>query len=377
MTLTQAGDAAFVETPDLHDLIGHEAAWRDLAARAAEPNVFAEPDFLLPALARLAPRGLAIVFVWSDAMRARLIGLGAIERPRLSLGLARVWRSEQAALAALLVDREAAEDALAALLAWTAARGAAGLRLPFLETEGPTAQAAAALAARRSLPLVTLETRRRAVLRAGEGADFAAGLDKRRRKEWARQRRRLGERGRLETRSLGAAAGAEAFLAVENRGWKGARGTALARVEAHAAFANDMLARFAAQGALRAVALMLDDAPIAVGLALRTGARGFYWKTAYDERFAEYSPGLLLTLDLSRSLEREEGLTLVDSCAAPNHPMIDHLWRARLELADFALAVRPETAGRFARALAAGWLRERARARLKAVFNRFLRRKAS
>ena len=377
MTLTQAGDAAFVETPDLQDLAGREAAWRDLAARAADANVFAGPDFLLPALARLAPRRLAIVLVWSDAARARLIGLAVIEWPRLSLGLARVWRSEQAALAALMVDREAAGDALAALLAWAAARGAAGLRLPFLEAQGPTARAAAALAARRSLPLVMLETRQRAALPAGQGADFAAGLDKRRRKEWARQRRRLGERGRLETRSLDAAAGAEAFLAVENRGWKGARGTALARVEAHAAFANDMLARFAAQGALRAAALTLDDAPIAVGLALRSGARGFYWKTAYDERFAEYSPGLLLTLDLSRSLEREDGLTLIDSCAAPNHPMIDHLWRGRLDLVDLALAVRPEAAGRFARALAAARLREQARARLKAVVNKFLGRKAS
>jgi CelD/BcsL family acetyltransferase involved in cellulose biosynthesis len=377
VTPARAGAAAFAETPGLPDLARHEAAWRELAARAAEPNAFAEAAFLLPALARLAPRSVATLLVWSDAARARLIGVAAIERAPLTLGLARVWRSEQAALAALLVDREATEEALVAILAWTAAHGAAGLRLPCLEAQGPIARAVAALAARRSLPVAALDERQRAALPVGPAADFEASVDKKRRKEWARQRRRLADRGRLETRLLDAEAGAEAFLTLEKRGWKGVRGTALAQSEARAAFTRDMLARFSAQGALRAAALTLDDAPIAVGLVLRSGARGFYWKTAYDERFAEYSPGLLLTLDLSHRLEREDGLTLVDSCAAPNHPMIDRLWRGRLDLVDLALAVRPEAARRFALALGAARLRERARERLKQVVNRVLRRKSS
>ena len=54
MTERKAGDAAFVETPDVSDLARREAAWLDLAARAAEPNAFAESDFVIPAL--VAPR---------------------------------------------------------------------------------------------------------------------------------------------------------------------------------------------------------------------------------------------------------------------------------------------------------------------------------
>lgn len=377
MTRTRAGDAAFVETPGLSDLARHEAAWRDLAARAAEPNVFAEAAFLIPALTHLAPRGVATLLVWADAGRARLIGIAAIEHSAARVGLARIWRSEQAALGALLVDSEAAEEALAAILAWTGSHGAAGLRLPFLVMQGPIAAAVAALAERRSLPLVILDRRQRAALPVGPAASFETALDKKRRKEWARQRRRLADRGRLETPSLETAGGVEAFLALEARGWKGARGTALVQDEARASFTRDMLTRFAAQGALRAAALTLDGAPIAAGLALRSGARGFYWKTAYDERFAEYSPGLLLTLDLSRRLEREDGLTLVDSCAAPKHPMIDRLWPARLDLVDLALAVRSEAARRFALALGVARLREQARERLKSLANRLLRRKVS
>ena len=377
MTQTPVGETVFVETPDPRELAPLEAAWRDLAARAAEPNAFAEADFLIPALARLAPRRVALLLLWRDATKARLIGLAAVESPRLPLDLARIWRSEQAALAALLIDRDATAEALAAILAWVRRRGAAGLRLPFLLAQGPVAQAVAMIARRDALSFTTLDPRRRAALPAGAGADFEAGVDKKRRKEWARQRRRLEERGRLESVALASADVADLFLALESLGWKGKRGGALAKDAARAAFTREMLQRFATRGALTAAALTLDSAPIAIGLTLRAGERVFYWKTAYDERLAGYSPGVLLTLDLSRRLEREPGVTLVDSCAMPNHPMIDRLWPARIEIADFAVAADPAGARRFAMAIALIRLREWARGRLKLAANRLLRRKAT
>ena len=62
-----------------------EAAWRDLAARAGERNVFAEPDFLAPALNRLAGERIRVLLVWRDAARTALIGLAAIAPPPLPL----------------------------------------------------------------------------------------------------------------------------------------------------------------------------------------------------------------------------------------------------------------------------------------------------
>ncbi len=380
MTEPRAGDAPFVETPNPRDLAGREAAWLDLTARAAEPNAFAEAAFVIPALLRLAPGDrVATLLIWSDAGRERLIGAAAIETPRLPLGLARVWRSEQAGLAAIALDRDAAERSLSAMLAWLRRerRGVAGLLLPSLETNGPIARAVEAVAARESLRLEIVNPRQRAALPAGPTARFEASLDKKRRKEWARQRRRLEERGRVEARAADDANGVEAFLALEERGWKGARGSALAADAARAAFTREMLARFAARGQLRVERLALDGEPIAIGLVLRSGARAFYWKTAYDERFAEYSPGLQLTLDLSRRLEREPGLALIDSCAIAGHPMIDRLWRARLDLADFALALHAGPGRGFALGLAAADAKEWLRDLAKRAINPLLRRKRS
>ncbi|MGO4869912.1 MAG: GNAT family N-acetyltransferase [Roseiarcus sp.] len=380
MTEPRAGAAVFVETPDPRDLARCEAAWLDLAARATQPNVFAESAFLIPALVRLAPTDrVATLLVWSDAARTTLIGLAALEFPRLSLGLARVWRSEQAGLAAIALDRDGAARALSAIVAWLRRerRGVYGLVLPLLETNGPMAGAVQAFAERESLRLGTINLRRRAALPVGPTPRFEASLDKRRRKEWARQRRRLEERGRLEAKVVVDAGEVDAFLALEQRGWKGARGTALGADAARAAFTREMLGRFAARGQLAVHSLALDGEPIAIGLVLRSGARAFYWKTAYDERFAEYSPGLQLTLDLSRRLEREPGLTLIDSCAISDYPMIDRLWGARLDVADFALALHAGAARGFSLGLAAADAKQRLRELAKRVITPLLGRKRS
>jgi len=171
-------------------------------------------------------------------------------------------------------------------------------------------------------------------------AAFEAGLDTKRRTKWARQARKLATRGGLET--VRGADGVAAFFEVERKGWKGARGTALADDAARLAFAQAALAAFDEAGRLDVLTLTLDGAPIAAGLVLKAGERAFYWKTAYDEAFAEASPGVQLTLAHSRLLAATPGLALVDSCAVEDHPMIGRVWGDALILEDWAMALRGE-----------------------------------
>ena len=167
---------------------------------------------------------------------------------------------------------------------------------------------------------------------------FEGALPKKRLKEWARQFRRLKERGEIGFRTASDEAAIEKFLALEARGWKGAQHTALAADADLAAFARSMLAGFAAEGKLAIHLLEVDGEPVAAGLTLRAGDRAFYWKTAYDEAYAEYSPGLQLTLELSRLQQRDPAIAATDSCAIEGHPMIDRLWSARLALVDCVIA---------------------------------------
>jgi hypothetical protein len=133
----------------------------------------------------------------------------------------------------------------------------------------------------------------------------------------------------------------EAFLALEPKSWKGRGGAPLGADEARAGFARAMLAALASEGRLRIDSLELSGAPIAMGVILSSKNRAFYWKTAYDEVFAEFSPGVLLTLDISRKQQDDPKVDATDSCAIEGHPMIERLWPQRLALVDCLIAIRP------------------------------------
>jgi CelD/BcsL family acetyltransferase involved in cellulose biosynthesis len=338
--------------------------WRDLAARALEPNPFAESAFLIPAGRRIAQRKLIALCVWDGPGRMRLEAIAVLRLSAASFGIADLWRSEQAPLSALLVDREFAAPALESMVGWLAPRAIA-FGVSHIDVGGSLAHALRALSANRALRLDVSNRRQRAALRCGPGGSFETLLRTKRRKEWGRLRRRLEEQGEVRSEWSASDAAIEDFLRLEASGWKGDRGTALVADRNRAAFAREMLSSFAADNRLRIARLMLDGRPIAAGAVLVSGPRAYYWKTAFDPAYAQYSPGVLLTLAMSRDLEADPGLTLVDSCADPDHPMIDRIWTDRIDLADFVLQTRPGSTLAFKLAIEARRARAAAREHVK------------
>ena len=64
--------------------------------------------------------------------------------------------------------------------------------------------------------------------------------------------------------------------------------------------------------------------------------------------YAKYSPGVLLVLYATERLFAESGITFVDSCAIPGHPMIENIWRDRIKVADVMIAPNSIGVKRFA-----------------------------
>ncbi len=354
--------------------------WRELAARALEPNVFYHPVFALAAAAPFGA-GVGAVTVWSTAHR--LIGLfpGRIERARYGVPLPAFvgWTHPYAPLGVPLVDRDAADAAVGAFLDHlsTSAELPTLLLLPML-TGGPVAAAFARALAERRGHCTTYGRHQRALLVPGDRAgylDRSIGAGKR--KELRRQRRRLAEQGPLELSNARdtaeIAAALEDFLTLEAGGWKGRAGTAAREHAQVLIFMRSAVAALAAAGDARIDRLIHRGKPIAATITLRSGATAWLWKIAYDENEARASPGVQLTLDLTASLLADATVARVDSCATADHPMIDHLWRERLALADWLIAPGPRSvAYRLARPLetarraaygAAKWLRGMVRRR--------------
>jgi CelD/BcsL family acetyltransferase involved in cellulose biosynthesis len=200
---------------------------------------------------------------------------------------------------------------------------------------------------------------------------FEAGFDRKRRKEYRRLQARLSEQGAFGTASFtpgdDVASWTGEFLSLEASGWKGKRGTAIHSNEDAAQALRDGLQALAQSGKLRFWKLALDGRPLAMLFAVVERGEAWLFKIAYDETFSRYSPGVLLVLHATRQLF-EEGVTKADSCAIPDHPMIDNIWRDRLSMADMMIAGPGVSQFEFAMAVARARAQMNLRSRLRDVY---------
>lgn len=318
---------------------GLGAAWRDLAANAAERNPFFAPWMLQPALAALAPRNVDIAAIRSGGELIGLIPLTpAFGYARLPVRHLAPWMHPHCFFAAPLVRRGAEReffDGLYALADRHKARPAF-LRLAHLDANGPLIAAAEKAAAGRVA--YRAGAYERALLEGGYDAQayLEANVRKKKRKEMNRLRNRLAEIGTIKLRTLTSrseiAGWCDAFLALEAAGWKGSEGSALASIQAHADFFREVVSGAYDAGALTFFRLDVGDRPIAMIVNFIEGGEGYSFKIAHDEEFARYSPGVMIEVEMLKALESQDSLKFVDSCARADHPMINSLWTGRREI---------------------------------------------
>ncbi len=366
-TITMRLDVEWRPLAALGDIV---APWQALIARAAEPNAFYEPAFALAGAPEFG-RDAHALLVWSKPPDKRLLGLFPARAarqcgigPRLLAG----WIHPFSLLGTPLVDRERAEDAIAAWLDHVAAEPALPnvALLPTLSLEGPFCAALDRVLARRGLAHADFGLHQRALLAPGNdrAGYLAQAMGAKHRKELPRRRRRLAEIGpvtyEVATAEPTVVDAFERFLDLEARGWKGNRGTAVMNSQARLAFFRAAVAGLARDGKARLDILRVGDDVIATSVALRSGDTLFGWKMAYDETYAKFSPGAQLMLDLTKDVLADDSLARVDSCAAADHPLINHLWNGRHAVVDRLLAVRPGRGAAFGTACALERARRRA-----------------
>jgi CelD/BcsL family acetyltransferase involved in cellulose biosynthesis len=304
--------------------------------------VFYDPAFALAAAPVFGAHTGAVLV----RRAGRLIGLfpGSVQRRYGVISALTGWTHPYAPLGVPLVARGEADSAIEAFLEHVETHGPRLVLLPMLTREGAFAAALTRVLTRRGGIMAAFGAHARALL--APGADRAGYLDHavahKKLKELRRQRRRLADTGAVEfaTAREGAAVAAalEDFLALEASGWKGRAGSAARDHAGIRAFMERAVTGLAADGNARVDRLMHGGRPLAASIALRSGDTAWFWKIAYDETFARGSPGVQIALDLTQTLLAEPDVARVDSCATAGHPMIDHLWRERLALADVLIA---------------------------------------
>jgi CelD/BcsL family acetyltransferase involved in cellulose biosynthesis len=332
LSLPEAATTAIASASDIPPALREE--WWALTEEAAQPNSFAEPWFVEASLPHFAPAGgLHLV---QARKGGRLIGVAtfgtAPRYGRAPLRHVENWRHHNHFFGAPLVRRgEETAFWTAALAALDEASWAKGfLHVTGLVENGPIhrglTEAAASLG--RGCPVVHRERRPLLQSDLDPEAYYERNVGRKRRSEYRRLRSRLAELGRLEVRELRIAeeldCWCDAFLALEAAGWKGEKGSAMACSAATAAFFRSAIASAFAAGRLHFLRLDLDGRPLAMLTSLLAPPGAFGFKSAFDESFARYSPGILLQLENLRILDRPD-IDWTDSCASADHPVAS-LW---------------------------------------------------
>jgi CelD/BcsL family acetyltransferase involved in cellulose biosynthesis len=376
-------EAHFVECAGIDQAQHYVTEWTDLAARSLEANVFLDPSFALAAARHISSAAQPeFLLVWESGAveaRGRLVGLWPLVFPRTVFGgAAKIWVHEFSCCGSPLLDGSQALEVIDLMFRWLQHRHphvhvisasqlpkagpACGLLHDHVEAEG--------------LNFRLLRQFDRAALNArivGIGArDFVAPKKK---KELQRQFRRLRELGSV---TFGVARdGAalrdqvEAFMALEASGWKGRQGDAFLNDPALATFLRAMTRMMGLEGKCRIYWMALDGRMIAGNIVLIARDRAYFWKTTYDEDYGFASPGVLLTMDMTDRLLQETKIAMADSCAIPDHPMIDHLWRGRMRIADIMMSLHQERAKAFNGAVQREKFRRGLRERAKSALAHF------
>jgi len=306
-----------------------------LAERALETNPFLLPEFLEPAIQAMGPKGLKLA-VFSDRDDLRFFAPVLASGGRLFGGRKlSVWTHPYAPLGAPLIDRDMAEPVADSLIGHMRTSRRTMLIVPDMPLKGPAAQVLRTAAARHGYS-VTAGRQKRPILypRIGEGlAEFDRMVNQKRRRELDRQLRRLCDMGAVSFMSARTATEIEAafgmFVALEGSGWKGQRGTALARRQKVQEFARIAVTQLAQRGYAAIDVIRVGDRPIAALIRLDHQGLSIPWKVAYDEEFAAFSPGKQLICDETRRWLLDGNVTRVDPVCEEGNPLIAPLWPAR------------------------------------------------
>jgi CelD/BcsL family acetyltransferase involved in cellulose biosynthesis len=347
--------------------------WRALAQRAVEPNGYYLPAWELAVSASARGRTGASALSVCGGSSTRLIGLMPV------VSLWRAWRIPLPALVSAhpygtlcspLIDGDASLEAATGLLQRARKAGAHALILRDVALDGAALAALTEALGRDRLTPRILSSHVRASLDATQDGDrmLHEALGAKKLKELRRQRHRLQEHGAIRfdvARKVDEIRPAlETFLQLEASGWKGKRGTALLQDAGDAAFIRRAVPALAETAQCEIVTLHAGATPVAAGIVLRHQDRAFFFKLGIDERFAKYSPGVQLTLDLTRHLCADPVIASADSTASADHPMINPIWRGRLAIGDVLIPLRrhdPIVALIHAALLARGFGRQAAR----------------
>ncbi len=292
-------------------------AWRRLTLESVERNPYLSPDFVLP-LVTACPQPTPVqLMIVEETRTGEWRAVGVLESSRRTwkrpLRFLRGLSSPYSFLDGLLIDEIAPDITLRVLLSeLSQQRDWHGIQFALIREDSVVAQWLDAAATDAGLSVYSEHRWQRARFDCHQEVTIDEILQfcsKSRRKSLRRARRLLERRGTVDYRLVTPAErndpSVDTFLELEQLGWKGAEGTAIASNPAHAEFFRRVIDARGPSGGVIMGELRLDGRVVASTCNLRCGESLHAFKIGWDPELSDVSLGLWSEIELALAISTQ------------------------------------------------------------------------
>lgn len=327
-----------------------------LSKRTIEANIFFNARFLAPAMPRLEDRTIRFMVMRDEneeRSRLRFVMPYTVE----SLG----WWSGQAMLGAWttifspqgtpLIDQDDPSGVIDDLLD-ILGREHLGLPqvmlFPDMRRNGAASKTIREAAAKRHLPVISLETRPRRFLASQLSGDayLKQALTSADAAHLQQLTHDLSELGDIHysvcTNIDDIRLKFERFILLENRTAKVKQKTKIVSDRYREAFAREAVNNLAERGAVQFHALELNDKVIAALIVFVENDNAWLWQSACADNLRGLSPDTLLLQEVIRHMLDDPQIKRVDSCLLQDHPLVETLFNVSEPQETLAIGLNSE-----------------------------------
>ncbi len=217
------------------------------------------------------------------------------------------------------------------------------VNLSMISADGKPAQALVDHCRKTSRRIFETRRHERAAIRPPQhrGTPAKDLLRSSRRKGIRKAMSKLAKRGEVKIERLDREEYSEAwiahFLDLEDTGWKHEGGSSIRSCAKETELYERIICEAFRAGTLNFTRLCLDNRPIAYTLDIATAPIGFCLKSAIDQSYRQYSPGILLEIETLEYYLANDQFALLDSCSSPDNAILNELWPDRRTVCDLAI----------------------------------------
>ena len=344
--------ARWIDSVEQLESLKHQ--WDKLGENALWANPSFESNFLIPAFKHLGDGKVRVLVVADSTTNGgnRLLGLMPVVNRKfyhLPIACLEVWKHDHCCDSTPLIDRTHAAQTLDCILDFLSQQKIGLLSLDTVSAEPGFQSILNQAIGGNQRTLFLRDSFARAAFRPASNSDeyVQTFLSKGVKKNYRRLSRRLAELGKVTYEISDEFSNYQKltsqFLELESSGWKIKSGTALACQTSTKAFYEELIFRSSQVGKARFLTLKLDGKPIAMLSDIQSGNFIHAYKTAFDEHFSAFSPGMQIEF---KNIEymHQTGIALADSCTDPDNELLNRIWRQKLRFQSVVIGLRPGTA---------------------------------